>query len=363
MATIYDVAKEAGVSAKTVSRVLNGDAPVGKSTRKAVERAIADLGYVPSSAARTMRSNRSGLIGLITGAITLTPQRSELSGLPDLFIVQGIQKALEVSGKTLMISDTGGRSEQIPTLMRTFAEHRVEGLIYVAEYHQCVELPSPNGFPHLVIANGYDRSGTPSVLPHDQQGQRQLVERLIASGHSRIAYLTLASTLDATRLRTAGYREALAAAGIPYDPDLLVAADLPSTDPEGEFQLLWDAIDRILALKEPPTVLCMGNDRMAMRAYGILRTRGLRIPEDISIAGYDNYRMIADTLFPSLTTVELPYAAMGVRAAQLLTALLEGEAAPDAGPQLVSGPVRWRDSVSTISPAISNVSTIGRSTK
>ena len=94
-----------------------------------------------------------------------------------------------------------------------------------------------------------------------------------------------------------------------------------------------------------------------------MRSRGLRIPEDISVAGFDNYRMIADTLFPSLTTVDLPYATMGVRAAQLLMALLQDDPPQDTGPQLVSGPVCWRDSVATISPANSNVSAIGRRTK
>lgn len=360
MATIYDVAKAAGVSPKTVSRVLNGDAPVGKDTRQAVEAAIAELGYVPSSAARTMRSNRSGLIGLITGAISLSPQRSELSGLPDLFIVQGVQKALEAAGKTLLISDTGGRTDRVGALMRTFAEHRVEGVIYVAEYHQEVALPPTPGIPHIVIANGYDRAGTPSVVPHDQQGQQRLVADIIAQGHSRIAYLTLSQTLDATRLRTKGYREALAAAGLAYDPELVIAADLPTPDAEAEVQLLWDAIDRVLALPEPPTVLCMGNDRMAMRAYGILRSRGLRIPEDISVAGFDNHRMIADTLFPALTTSELPYSAMGVRAAQMLVSLINGELTGAAAPQKVSGPVRWRDSVARGASNITEFKSLGR---
>ena len=363
MATIYDVAKAAGVSPKTVSRVLNRDAPVGKETRETVEAAIAKLGYVPSSAARTMRSNRSGLIGLITGAISLSPQRSELSGLPDLFIVQGIQKALEAGGKTLLISDTGGRSDRVPELMRTFAEHRVEGLIYVAEYHQAVALPPMPGIRHMVIANGYDDVGTPAVVPHDRQGQFRLTTEIIARGHRRIAYLSLSQALDATKLRTRGYRDALADAGIAFDPDLVIAADLPTPDAEAEVQLLWDSIDRVLSLPDPPTVLCMGNDRMAMRAYGILRSRGLRIPEDISIAGFDNYRMIADTLYPALTTAELPYAAMGVRAAQMLVALIAGETVDTAEPQKVSGPVCWRDSVAERQTRITSISSLGRTSK
>ena len=90
MAAIYGVARVANVSPKTVSRVLNGDAPVGRETRVAVEAAIAQLGYVPSNAARMMRSNRSGLVGLITGAISTTQEPTQPAGLPDMFIVQGI---------------------------------------------------------------------------------------------------------------------------------------------------------------------------------------------------------------------------------------------------------------------------------
>src|SRR5688572_16209502 len=126
MATIYDVAKAANVSPKTVSRVLNGDAPVGKETRDAVEAAMASLDYVPSNAARMMRSNRSGLIGLITGAISATTENIQIAGLPELLLVQGIQQTIALSGKTLMIADSGGHRDRVPHLLETFVRHRVE---------------------------------------------------------------------------------------------------------------------------------------------------------------------------------------------------------------------------------------------
>lgn len=343
MATIYDVAKAAGVSAKTVSRVLNGDAPVGRDTREAVEAAMAMLGYVPSNAARMMRSNRSGLIGLITGAITTAGRHSRPMGLPDLLIVQGVQQTFAHSQMTMMIADTGGRSDRIPDLIDTFLRHRVEGLIYVAEYHQEVTLPRIAGNTPIVLANCFDRAGTPCVLPDDRRGQYELTARLIAAGHRRIAYLTLFGTLVATRLRTEGYRAALDEAAIPFDPALVEPCELD--DPEGETQLLWDAIDRMLRLPDPPTVLCCGNDKMALKVYGILRSRGLRVPQDISVTGYDNYRIIAETLYPPLTTVELPYNAIGARAAQRLMSCIAGESRDDAGPQIVAGPVLWRESV------------------
>lgn len=349
MATIYDVAKVAGVSPKTVSRVLNGEGPVGAKTREAVKAAIATLHYVPSNAARMMRSNKSGLIGLITGAISLSPEPTQPAGLPDLFIVQGIQSALADSGMTLMIADTGGHSNRVPHLIQTFLQHKVEGLIYVAEYHQRVTLPKmPQDVP-MVLANCYDDIGTPAILPDDQRGQHDLVARLIAAGHQRIGYLTLRADTDADRLRRDGYRAALQAAGIASDPALISTCELPGS--AGEAQLLRDTIDRMLRLPDPPTVLCCGNDKMAVRVYGILRSRGVKVPGEMAVAGYDNYRVISETLYPPLTTVDLPYSAMGVRAAQRLMALISGEGRDDRTPTLVAGPVCWRESVTDLRPA------------
>jgi LacI family transcriptional regulator len=349
MATIYDVARIAGVSAKTVSRVLNGDGPVGAKTREVVEAAMRDLGYVPSNAARMMRSTKSGLVGLITGAISTAGEIARPAGLPDLFIVQGIQQVMAQAGMTLMIADTAGRSDTVPHLIDTFLSHRVEGLIYVAEYHQHVTLPKRAGETPLVLVNCFDDAGTPAVLPDDRRGQRELVNRLIAAGHRRIAYLTLRDEIVATRLRGQGYRDALAEARLPYDPMLVQNCDLEGRD--GEAQLLWDTIDRMSRLPDPPTVFCCGNDKMALAVYGILRSMGRKVPDEVSVAGYDNYRVIAETLYPPLTTVDLPYSAMGVRAAQRLLALISGEGRDDRTPLLVSGPVHWRASVTELRAA------------
>jgi LacI family transcriptional regulator len=350
MATIYDVARLAGVSPKTVSRVLNGDGPVGPETREAVQAAMDALGYVPSNAARMMRSSRSGLVGVITGAISMA-DGVKPTGLPELVIVQGIQQAFSRTQMTLMIADTGGRLDRVPALVDTFLRHRVEGLIYVAEYHQEVQLPVVADGTPLVLANCFDRAGTPAILPDDRRGMYDLTRRLVGAGHDRIAYLTLFGPLPATRLRTEGYRAALAEAGIAFDAALVEPCELESA--EGETQLLWNAIDRMLTLPAPPTVFCCGNDKMALKVYGILRSRGLRIPEDISVAGYDNHRVISETLYPPLTTVELPYHAMGARAAQRLIDAISGEGRNEPAAQRVGGPVLWRGSVLDRRPAAS----------
>jgi LacI family transcriptional regulator len=148
-----------------------------------------------------------------------------------------------------------------------------------------------------------------------------------------------------------GYKDALARNGITYDPSLVIMADL--TGGNGEFELLNDAIDRMLSLSDRPTVLCCANDKMAMRVYGILRSRGISVPAEMSVAGYDDYRMISETLYPPLTTAELPYAAMGIRAGQLLLDMLRGEPSSSVpAKQLVGGRVCWRESVLVRDPAI-----------
>lgn len=353
MATIYDVAKAAGVSPKTVSRVMNGDAPVNEKTREAVETAMASLNYVPSSAARTMRSQRSGLIGMITGAISTTHQFED-TGLPEIYLVQGAQRVIAQSNRTLLIADSGGQADRIPSLLQTFREHRVEGVLYVAEYHREVSLPANLRDRPMVLVNCFDNDETPAVLPDDEGGQFALVDGLIKRGHSRIGYLTLPEQQFASALRVDGYVRALKTNGIAFDPQLVQVGALPIA--ANEFDLLWDALDRVL--RAEPTVICCANDKMAMRVYGLLRERGLAIPRDISVAGYDDYRMISEHLHPGLTSAQLPYAAMGARAADKLLRIIGGTQRPDEpARELVSGPIAWRDSVQSRDTTITHLST------
>lgn len=265
---------------------------------------------------------------MITGAISNTPDPGEPTGLPDIYIAQGIQRAIAARNMTLMIADTGGRSDKVEGLVRTFMQHKVEGLIYVADYHRCVDFDASGADCPVVLANCYDTKGTPSVLPDDRACQRALVERLIVHGHRRIGFLTRDTAMDAASLRVAGYRDALARAGIAFDPDLLRPGFLEVHQPHNSSildprpSILGPALEALLSLDAPPTVICCGNDEMALRLYGLLRTRGIRQPDEISVAGFDNCRAIAETLLPPLTTVEPPYRDMGKRAAEVLPALI-----------------------------------------
>ncbi len=351
MATIYDVAKAAGVSPKTVSRVLNGDTPVNAQTRELVEAAMRSLNYVPSSAARSMRSNKTGLIGMITGAISASPDQDEPVGLPEIFLVQGVQRGLDQAGLTLLIADTGGHSDKANDLAHTFLRHRVEGLIYLADFRREVRLPPYLRGTPVVLANCYDADGTPAVIPDDEGGQYALVSRIIAAGHRRIGFLCLPDKQAARALRLRGYQRALEEAGIPFDPEIVLTGAI--FDPVHEYDYLWDALDRVLSASPAPTVICCANDKMALRVCALLRQRGLRVGHDISVAGYDDYRVITEHMDPPLTSIQLPYAAMGMRAAEKLLRLINGTSKPsEPSHELVPGPVVWRESVKTITQVV-----------
>lgn len=346
MSTIYDVAKAAGVSPKTVSRVINGDAPVSEKKKEAVNTAIEALNYVPSLAARSMKSQKSGLIGLITGAIS-GPEVSIGAGLPELDIVQGVQRVLAQAGKTLMISDTGGDSSKVAELIRTFREHRVEGLIYVADYHKEIELDIDSDQTPAVLINCFDQKNMPCVLPHDEEGQYLLTQQVLEAGHCKVAYLTLAEDKIASRLRLSGFKKAFEERAIAIDPELIIPADLYG-DPR-EHQFVQGIIDKLMERDEKPTAICCGNDRLAMAVYGILRDRGIRVPDDISVVGYDDHRLVSETLYPPLTTAELPYSRMGQRAAEHLLGMIynpQGTSCDE--PILISGAIMTRKSLKNI---------------
>ncbi|MEM1399333.1 MAG: LacI family DNA-binding transcriptional regulator [Pseudomonadota bacterium] len=349
MATIYDVAALAGVSPKTVSRRINGDGPVRQSTRDSIDAAIRSLEYVPSNAARSMRSTKSRLIGVITGVTSANLQINAPDGLPALQIVQGIQQELDDTDMTVMIADTGDRADRIDAVAQTFQEHRAEGLIYVAGFHQKIQKPAVASDVPLVLANCFADDHMHAILPDDHQGQFELTRRLIRAGHRRIAYAALSHDVIASQLRTAGYRAALEADHIPFDPELVDYIGSES-DPS-TVEHLMTFLKKVLELDDPATMICFGNDQMAMRAYGMLRSMGLSLPDDVSIAGYDNYRPIAEALFPPLTSVELPYSAMGRQAAQRLLKLIQNPSSVGSEPMVEAAPVRWRESVKSINVA------------
>lgn len=312
---IRDVAKLAGVSVTTVSHVLN-DTPqmrVASETRARVREAAKSLGYGPNRAARALRTNRSGLIGLLSEEIATTPHAGR--------IILGAQDAARDHDLTLVIVNAERESGDSHTAdVQTLIDRQVEAVLYATMYHRRVSLP-PNmrGLPAVLI-DSTDRAGlVPAVVPDEVGGAVAAVSHLVGAGHRRIGFLNNDDDVPATHERLVGFRQVLTEHCIPIDESLIVQA--PSETLPG-----YALAREVLARPDRPTALFCYNDRMAMGAYRAATELGLEIPRDLSIVGFDNQELIAANLFPGLTTVALPHYEMGAWAVDTLVHLLRGEA-------------------------------------
>jgi len=297
--TIADVARAASVSPTTVSFVLNDVVGVSISdgTRRRVRHEADRLDYRPNAAARLLRTSRSDTIGFITDEIASTPFAVD--------IIRGAQDAAWAHGKVLMIVNTEANPNIKERAAALMVERQVEGLIYAAMFHQEVTTPFPTVDLPTVLVDCYaaDRSIT-SVVPDEVGGGREATRVLTTHGHRRIALLNLHRGMPATEGRLHGYHLALAEAGLPLD-DALVRFGNNGADSG------YHLTRQVMMLPDPPTALFCGNDRTAMGAYDALKELGCRIPNDVSVVGFDNHQLIARYLRPALTTMTLPHYEMG----------------------------------------------------
>lgn len=319
--TIEEVARRSGVSSKTVSRVLNREPVVRPETREKVALTIKELGYRPHPGARIMRGRRSGIIGMITSAISDAGEPASESGLSSIHIARGVQQVCREKGFTLMIADSKGKTDEIRQLTEIFENHRVEGIIFAADHHKQVEFNLPSG-TRAVLANCFGEPDTAAVVPDDVMGQRLAAEHLLGKGHRKIGMVALNPEVLATGLRREGYLEACKAAGHAQDPAFYRTGIDPSR-PEGRFAALKNEIISLVESSDGPTAIMFGNDLLAVRAWPILAATGVRIPQDLSVIGFDNDERICEALNPHLTTIALPYFELGVRAAELLFRMVE----------------------------------------
>lgn len=315
-AGIRDVAELAGVSVTTVSHVLN-DTPhtrVAEETRARVREAAKTLGYGPNRAAQALRTNRSGLVGLLSEEIATTPHAGR--------IILGAQNAAREHDLTLVIINTDRESgpNSHKDDVQALIDRQVDAILYATMYHRRVSLP-PNlqGLPTVLI-DSTDRAGiVPAVVPDEVGGAVAAVTHLVEAGHTRIGFLNNDDDVPATHGRLEGYRSVLETHKIPYDASLVSSA--PSETIPG-----YELAREMLSRSDRPTALFCYNDRMAMGAYRAATELGLGIPDDLSIVGFDNQELIAANLFPGLTTVALPHYEMGAWAVDTLVRLLRGEA-------------------------------------
>jgi LacI family transcriptional regulator len=300
--TIHDVARAAGVSVSTISRVLNNKDDVAPETTEKVRRVIQELNYTASLAAKSLRSRTSKVIGLILPEVT-EPF--------DLEIIKGAGSALRDSGYDMIIYTSGS-----PPLSRR-ASWEIEQIALLKEglTDGCIVVtPSAPRFPNseriVVIDPLGDGANVPSVIARNRVGALYVMEYLASLGHRRIGFIGgRAETISASRR--------LELAGLPFDPALVQSGDY--TRASGQ-----EAARILLARPDRPTAIFAANDQAAFGVMDVALEMGLHIPSDLSIVGFDNIPEAAQVT-PKLTTVDQSIREMGAIAVKLLLGMLRGE--------------------------------------
>ena len=302
--TIRDVAKNAGVSVSTVSRVLNGKVDVAKETKNHVLAVIEDLGYSTNLAARSMRSQKKNLIGLIMPDIAY-PYAIE--------IMKGVNQAIAESEFDLLVYTSGdvrksGHVTSEQKYITLLAKSISDGVIVVAPVASDYQIDKPIVSIDPVMKN----PNYPAVHATNYQGSVEAMEYLIGLGHRRIGFIGGRVELESANRRLSGYRNALEKAGVPIDENLIVSGDYTTkTGVEGG--------EKLLLLKNRPTAIFASNDQMAMGVFQIAEKMGLNIPEDFSLIGFDN---IPESKYLGLTTVDQFISQMGYSATQMLIKII-----------------------------------------
>ncbi|MCA1371437.1 LacI family DNA-binding transcriptional regulator [Bradyrhizobium sp. BRP14] len=317
MVSIISVAKAAGVSNKTVSRVINGEPHVTEETRERVEKAIRALGYVPNMAARQIRSSRSNTFGIITDYVSTTPYSVD--------IVRGIQDWANANGKTILIANTVGSSEREAKIWKMFQSHRIDGVLYVTMYRRIVDPAAGDVSIPTVMVNCRPQIAEdwPSIEPDDFQGAQDLTRHLLERGHRKIGYIRLNPILLGAELRLEAFRQTAREFGL-ADSDLSIRLGMEG--PVGaEENYVFAAATEVLQQRDRPTAIMSGNDEMAIQIYIAAMALGFRIPQDISIVGFDDFRTVSMALKPQLTTAALPYYDLGHQGAEWLNRVVAGD--------------------------------------
>ncbi len=323
-----DVARAAGVSVATVSKVVNSRYGVSRATFDKVTGVIDELGYATSLGAQSLRSHTTNVIGVLVAEFE--PFSSEL--------LKGVSDAIGATGYDLLAFSGGHRGGEIGWERRSLSRlggTLLDGAIIVTP----TVVGAQNGIPVVAVDPHTGPSGVPTVDADNFAGGVLATEHLLALGHRRIALLGGRSDLESARQRERGFRHAMAEAGVEVDEALVQAGDYRAETADGPAHAL-------LSLPHPPTAVFAANDLSAIRTMEVARELGLRVPEDLSVVGFDNVPESAMSL-PPLTTVDQSLKTIGATALDMLVGLLEGRT-PD--PTHVCLPVSLVPRASTAVP-------------
>ncbi|MBM7590791.1 catabolite control protein A [Brevibacillus fulvus] len=330
--TIYDVAREAGVSMATVSRVVNGNPNVKPTTRKKVMAAIERLGYRPNAVARGLASKKTTTVGVII---------PDISSLFYSELARGIEDIATMYKYNIILCNSDQRLEKELQLINTLLEKQVDGLLFmgadIKEDH--LDTFSTASVPIVLAATRDPDSLLPSVTINHFQAAYDATQTLIERGHKRIAMIASPpSDPLAGLLRFEGYKQALHDAGLPLHDELVTGGNY-------FYQSGLNAMNSFLQLAEPPTAVFATSDEMAVGAIHAVQDAGLRVPDDIEVIGYDNIRL-AEMVRPRLTTVVQPMYDIGAVAMRLLTKYMNNEHVDDHVVQLPHR-IEFRESTRT----------------
>jgi len=307
--TIQDVAKAAGVSVSTVSRVLNDKDDVAPETYEKVQGVIEELGYTSSLAARSMRSHNTNVIGLIMPDVEF-PFAIE--------VMKGVNRAISELGYDLIVY-TGGDTRKESTAER---ERRYISLLNGSVTDGAIVVtPATTTFstasPVVVIDPNNESPDCLVVIATNHAGALAAMDYLIGLGHRRIGFIGGRPELQSAVRRLQGYKDSLHQADISIDPELIQAGDY-TTDTG------FVCAQRLLDLSHPPTAIFAANDQSAIGVIKAIHRAGLRVPDDISVIGFDNIPEVAYT-HPTLTTIDQSIDKMGYVATEMLIRLIRGE--------------------------------------
>jgi len=308
--SIKDIARLARVSHPTVSRALQNSPLVNPATAAKIRKIAEAAGYRPSAVARGLVTRRTRTVGLVVTTVA-DPFAGE--------VACGIEQAANDHGYAVFLADSNCDAERERKVVQELAERRVDGIIVTSSRVGSDYLPmlAQLNVPMVLVNDQYPGEFVHSVMIANEDGSLAATEHLIELGHRRIAYVGDLSGYQTDTERLKGYKQALAKAGIEFAPELAVLGD---GRPEGALV----AVDRLLKIADPPTAVCCYNDMTALGAMRAIRARGLRVPEDVSVTGFDDL-FFAEYLEPPLTTVRQPMRRMGEMAMENLLKLMAGE--------------------------------------
>ena len=314
--TIAEIARRAGVSKTTVSRVLNERPDVDDLTRQRILQLIDETGYVPHAAAVSLATGRTGLIGLLAPSL-LRPWTIQ--------IIQGIADAIDSTDYEFILYTTSMAERNQEMYARALAHGQTDGLIVILPRERGMEYFADlrrQSFPLVLIDYRGQTSDMPSVTAANLSGALDAVGHLVGLGHRHIGIITGLMDLGCSRDRLEGYRKTLQGAGLEVCPELIVSGDF--SEPSG-----YEGMHRLMALQQPPTAIFASNDEMALGAMRAARELKLRIPDDVSLVGFDDVQM-AQFAAPPLTTVRQPMSDMGRRAVEMLLLQIKGDDLPQS---------------------------------